>query len=143
MKEKNLSLSVLEIKTGSIIHSIKNILTGELKTPEQKFSPAIAEALECTLLDFIEFSSSSSNSWKGNNIMNKKNNYLEHPVFMAACADVVASLLEEKTSILFFDDYFDIIKTLYFYSLPKEPRIPDVKFAKWLLEEQDIISGNS
>jgi hypothetical protein len=75
--------------------------------------------------------------------MNKKNNYLEHPAFMAACANVVSSLLEEQTLTFSFDDYFDIIKTLYFYSLPKKPREPDIKFAKWLLEEDHILSDNS
>jgi hypothetical protein len=77
--------------------------------------------------------------------MNKKNKYLEDPIFMAACANVFASLLEEKTLTLSFEDCFDMIKTLYFYSLPSEPRTPDIKFAKWLLEEAEerVLFGKS
>jgi hypothetical protein len=53
--------------------------------------------------------------------------------------------LEEKplTRPLSFEDCFDIIRRLYFYSLPKEPRIPDIKFARWLLEEEHVLFGKS
>lgn len=139
MKSKNLSIAVLERKTGVAIHSIRNVLKEKVKNPRAEILSAIEEVLECSLLDLINSSSSSSNFWQGNNIMNKKNKYLEHPIFMAACANVVAILLEEKALTLSFEDYFAIIRRLYFYSLPKEPRIPDIKFAKWLLEEEYIL----
>jgi transcriptional regulator with XRE-family HTH domain len=145
MKEKKLSISVLERKAGLSIHTIRNILKGKIKNPRAEILPAIAAVLECSLLELIDSSSSSSSHLQGNNIMNKKNNCLEHPIFMAACANAVASLLEEKTLTLSFEDCFDMIRRLYFYSLPKEPRIPDVKFAKWLLEEAEehVFSGKS
>jgi transcriptional regulator with XRE-family HTH domain len=62
MKAKNLSISVLERKAGLTIHSIRNILKGTIKNPRAEVLPAIAGALECSLLDLINFSSSSSNS---------------------------------------------------------------------------------
>lgn len=127
MKSKNLSIPVLERKAGLTLHSLRNILKGTIKKPRAEVLSAIAETLECSLLDLIDISSSSSNPWQRNNTMNKKNNCLENPIFMAACADVVASLMEEKGLTLSFNDYFSIVKTLYSYSLPKDPRIPDVK----------------
>ncbi|MBP9692174.1 MAG: helix-turn-helix transcriptional regulator [Alphaproteobacteria bacterium] len=144
MKGKNLSISVLERKAGLSIHTIRNLLKGKIKNPRAEILPAIATVLECSLLELIDSSSSSSNSWQGN-IMNKKNKYLEDPIFMAACANTVASLLEEKDLILSFESCLDMIKTLYFYSLPKEPRTPDIKFAKWLLEEAEerVLSSKS
>jgi transcriptional regulator with XRE-family HTH domain len=138
MKEKNLSIGALERKAGLTTHSIRNILKGRIKNPRAETLLAIAESLEYSFLDLINASFSCSNSLQENTITNKKSNCVEHPTFMAACAKVVASLLEEKVLNLSLDDYFDMIKAVYFYSLFKELRTPDIKFAKWLLEEKGI-----
>jgi transcriptional regulator with XRE-family HTH domain len=147
MRDKNLSISVLERKAGLSIHSIRNILKGRIKNPRAEILPAIAEVLECSLLDFMPPSSFSTSFEQKNNKASKENILLENPPFMAACATAVASLLEEKplTRPLSFEDCFDIIRIIYFYSLPKEPRMPDIKFAKWLLEEAEehVLSGKS
>lgn len=145
MRDKNISISVLERKAGLSIHSIRNILKGRIKNPRAEILTAVADVLECSLLDFMPPSSFSTRFEQKNNKTNKENILLENPRFMAACANVVASLLEEKTLTLSFEDCFDMIKTLYFYSLPKKPRIPDIKFAKWLLEEAEerVLFGKS
>ena len=113
MKDKKLSISALEKNEGLPIHSIRNILKGNVQNPPAESLFAIEEGLEHPLLDFIGLS--SSNPDHKNNIMNKKNNYFDYSNFTVSCANDVASLLKERALTLSCKDYFGIIKTLYFY----------------------------
>ncbi|MBP9692774.1 MAG: helix-turn-helix transcriptional regulator [Alphaproteobacteria bacterium] len=141
INERNLSISKLERKAGLTIHSLRNLLKGNIKNPRVDILSATAKALECSVLDFIIPSSFSTRFEQKKYILNKKKNTLDHPDFMIACSNVVTSLLKEKALILSLDDYFDTITTLYFYSLTIDPRTPDIKFAEWLLQCDHIPSG--
>lgn len=145
MRDKNLSISVLERRAGLSIHSIRNILKGRVKNPRAEILTAVADVLECSPLDLITSSSLPPSFEQKNKETSKKYTPLDYPDFMCTCANVVASLLEEKALIFSLDDCFDMIKKLYFYSLPNEPRTPDIKFAKWLLEEVEdhVLLGKS
>jgi transcriptional regulator with XRE-family HTH domain len=94
LKEKNLSISVLERKAGLSIHTIRNILKGRIKNPRAEVLSSVAEVLECSLLDLITPSSFPTSFEQKNNKTSKENILLENPPFMAACVNVVASLLE-------------------------------------------------
>jgi transcriptional regulator with XRE-family HTH domain len=143
MKAKNLSISNLERKAGLSIHSLRNFLKGSVKNPRIEVLSATAEALECSILDFIIPFSFSTRFEQKKYIINKQICSLDHPEFMIACANAVATLLKEEALTLSLSDYFDIITALYFYSLPREPRTPDIKFAKWLLECDHILPNDS
>jgi transcriptional regulator with XRE-family HTH domain len=143
MKAKNLSISNLERKAGLSIHSLRNFLKGSVKNPRIEVLSATVEVLECSILDFIIPSSFSTRVEQKKYIINKQNCPLDHPDFMIECANAVASLLEEEGLTLSLSDYFDAITALYFYSLPKEPRMPDIKFAKWFLECDHILPNDS
>lgn len=141
MKVKNLSISKLEREAGLTIHSLRNVLKGRIKKPRFEFLVAIAKALECSPLDFIPSSCLLKAAKEKNSISTKKGSALDYPVLMMECTNVIVSLLEGKQCCISVNRYVEIVKTLYLYSLPSEPRTPDIKFAKWLLEEEYIFSG--
>ena len=140
MKVKNLSISKLEREAGLTIHSLRNVLKGRIKKPRFEFLVAIAKALECSPLDFIPSSYLSKTFERKNDTSTQRRAALDYPDLMIGCTSTIISLLEEK-QCLSINQYLEIVKTLYLYSLPSEPKIPDVKFAKWLLEEEYIFSG--
>ena len=142
MKAKNLSIAKLEKEAGLTIHSVRNILKGRIKNPRAEVLLSVAEALECSLLDFMNPSCLPKISEGKSYIITKKETALDYPDLMMACTNAIMSLSEE-IKCLCVDDYVEIVKTLYLYSLPSEPKIPDIKFAKWLLESDHILSGNS
>lgn len=139
MKSRNLSISALEKRAGLKIHAVRNVLKGRVKKPRFTFLLAIAEALDCSPLDFMTSSSLSEPSeWK-ESTLNKKRTPLNHPDLMIGCANAIASLLEEKELTFSVSHYLEVVKIVYCYSLTAEPKVPDIKFAKWLLENEYIL----
>ncbi len=125
MKAKNLSISKLEKEAGLTIHSIRNILKGRIKNPRAEVLLSIAEVLECSLLDFMRPSCLPKTAEEKDNTSTKRGTSLEYPDLMRACANVIISLSEEKKYPC-VDDYVEIVKTLYLYSLPLESNsLPD------------------
>ena len=56
MEAKNLSIAELERRAGLSIHSVRNILKGRIKKPSAQSLQAIAEALECSIVDLMNAS---------------------------------------------------------------------------------------
>ncbi len=142
MKAKNLSIAKLEKEAGLTIHSVRNILKGRIKKPRFEFLVAIAKALECSPLDFMPPSYLPQTFERKNDISTHRRATLDYPELMIGCTNTIISLLEEK-QCLNINQYLEIVKTLYLYSLPSEPKTPDIKFAKWLLESDYIFSSKS
>jgi transcriptional regulator with XRE-family HTH domain len=135
MEAKNLSIAELERRAGLSIHSVRNILKGRIKKPSAQSLQAIAEALECSIIDLMNNSYgisdgfSQSVEWK-----TRKSPSLDYPDLMMDCMKNVLSLLIEKSGVVSVDTYLEIVRKVYFYSSKEEPRKFDLRFAEWLIE---------
>ncbi len=137
MEAKNLSIAELERRAGLSIHSVRNILKGRIKKPSAQSLQAIAEALECSIIDLMNTSSSPSDSFYPERDRKlRKFTTLAYPDLLLDCAQKVMKLLIDKKHKFSLDEYFEIVKKVYFYSSREEPRKIDLRFAEWLIESQ-------
>jgi len=144
MEAKNLSIAELERRAGLSIHSVRNILKGRIKKPSAQSLQAIAEALECSIVDLINASSSMGEdlAYVSQHKV-KKSPPVDYPELMFECFSIVLKLIKESEPKASVDDYLDIVKKVYFYSSKEEPRKLDVRFAEWLIETQLGVSRSS
>lgn len=139
MEAKNFSIAELERRAGLSIHSVRNILKGRIKKPSAQSLHAIAEALECSILDLMSNSSAIDAGFSLNMDRKiKKRPLLDFPELMQECADSILERIKDRnlTSKITIDEYFEVTKKVYLYSSREEPRNVDVRFAEWLIETQ-------
>jgi transcriptional regulator with XRE-family HTH domain len=135
MEAKNFSIAELERRAGLSIHSVRNILKGRIKKPSAQSLQAIAEALECSIIDLMNNSPTLGDGFSHETERHmRKNAPLECPELMLDCTRMMLDLLGEKKAQISVDAYLEIVKKVYFYSSKEEPRTLDVRFAQWLLE---------
>ncbi len=137
MEAKNLSIAELERRAGLSIHSVRNILKGRIKKPSAQSLQAIAEALECSIIDLMSASSTRSDGYSPElHGRIRKRSRMDHPDLMLDCSKQILALIEEKEIKVSVDEYLDALKKVYFYSSREEPRKFDMRFAEWLIESQ-------
>ena len=136
MEAKNLSIAELERRAGLSIHSVRNILKGRIKKPSAQSLQAIAEALECSLMDLINASSTSGDDFASLAQSKKMSPPIDYPELMLECSKTVLMLVKDCDPKISVDEYLDIVKKVYFYSSKEEPRRADLRFAEWLIETQ-------
>src|SRR3990167_3963326 len=135
MEAKNLSIAELERRAGLSIHSVRNILKGRIKKPSAQSLQAIAEALECSIIDLMNNTPGTGDTFAQENERKyKKSPPLDCPELMLDCARQVLTIIENRENKVTVDEYLDIIKKVYFYSSKEEPRTLDLRFAEWLVE---------
>ncbi len=144
MEERNLSIAELERRAGLSIHSVRNILKGRIKKPSAQSLQAIAEALDCSIIDLMNNSPTAI----GQHSLDlerkfKKSPILECPDLMVECTSTVLKLIKKSETKVTVDEYLDIVKKVYFYSSKEEPRKLDIRFAEWLIESQLGIQKSS
>ncbi len=136
MRAQNLSIPALERKAGLSVHAVRNILKGRIKNPRARSLQAIADALECSILDLIKSSSRKirlAEPLKINTIITSP---LENLEFMSQCFETVMKIMKEKEFVISVDNYFECIALVYSYSLKEDPKILDLKFTKWVIDNQ-------
>jgi len=137
MEAKNFSIAELERRAGLSIHSVRNILKGRIKKPSAQSLQAISEALECSITDLIDASSSSGeHPFFERERKIKKSPSLDFPDLMLECCHKVIEIINEKNYKIPVDEYLEIVKKVYHYSSREEPRKFDTRFAEWLIESQ-------
>ncbi|MBI2707091.1 MAG: helix-turn-helix transcriptional regulator [Proteobacteria bacterium] len=136
MEAKNLSIAELERRAGLSIHSVRNILKGRIKKPSAQSLQAIAEALECSLMDLVNASSPSGEDASALSQHKKISPPVDYPELMLECSKAVLTLIGDCDPKATVDEYLDIVKKVYFYSSKEEPRKSDIRFAEWLIETQ-------
>lgn len=139
MEAKNFSIAELERRAGLSIHSVRNILKGRIKKPSAQSLQAIAEALECSIIDLMSTSSAVDAGFPQDvDRKIKRRPPLDYPELMLDCSANIMKRIKEKdlTSKVSIDEYFEVIKKVYLYSSREEPRKVDVRFAEWLIETQ-------
>lgn len=134
MAAKNLSIAELERRAGLTIHSVRNILKDRIKKPNIHSLQAIAEALDCSLLDLINPSAPPGIEFPQKKM--RVSPPLKHPDLMLECTKTVLNLMAENKLKLSVDDYVDIVRKVYIYSSKGEATQVDVRFAEWLIETQ-------
>jgi transcriptional regulator with XRE-family HTH domain len=137
MEAKNFSIAELERRAGLSIHSVRNILKGRIKKPSAQSLQAIAEALECSIIDLMNASSAIEAGFPQDvDRRIRKRPPLEYPDLMLDCTAKIMGKVTEKGLKISIDEYFEVIKKVYMYSSREEPRQIDIRFAEWLLESQ-------
>jgi transcriptional regulator with XRE-family HTH domain len=137
MEAKNFSIAELERRAGLSIHSVRNILKGRIKKPSAQSLHAIAEALECSIIDLMNPSSAIEAGFPQDIERRiKKRPLLDYPELMQTCLETVLKQVGDKQLKLTIDEYFEVVKKVYLYSSREEPRKVDSRFAEWLLESQ-------
>lgn len=137
MEAKNFSIAELERRAGLSIHSVRNILKGRIKKPSAQSLQAIAEALECSIIDLMSATSAIEAGFPQDiDRRIKKRPPLEYPDLMLACLEKILQKVTEKNIKITIDEYFEVVKKVYLYSSREEPREVDVRFAEWLIESQ-------
>jgi len=139
MEAKNFSIAELERRAGLSIHSVRNILKGRIKKPSAQSLQAIAEALECSIMDLMSASSAVEAGFSQDvDRKIRKRPPLEYPELMLACSQKITERILEKNLFpkVSIDEYFEVVKKVYLYSSREEPRQVDVRFAEWLIESQ-------
>lgn len=137
MEAKNLSIAELERRAGLSIHSVRNILKGRIKKPSAQSLQAIAEALECSIIDLINSSPSKEGGYSPESHGRiRKRSPLDYPELMINCSEKIMKLITEKNLKVSVDEYLEVLKKVYFYSSREEPRKFDMRFAEWLIESQ-------
>jgi transcriptional regulator with XRE-family HTH domain len=140
MALKNLSIAELERRAGLTIHSVRNILKDRIKKPNVHSLQAIAEALDCSLMDLVSPSTAPHNTATRDIQFPHRKTKISPPVkfpdLMLACTKTALDLMVEhdlKTSV---DDFMDIVRKVYTYSSKGNSQTVDVRFAEWLIETQ-------
>jgi len=136
MEAKNLSIAELERRAGLSIHSVRNILKGRIKKPSAQSLQAIAEALECSLMDLVNASTTTGDDLASLSQSKKISPPVDYPELMLECSKTVLTLIRDCDPKASVDEYLDIVKKVYFYSSKEEPRKSDIRFAEWLIETQ-------
>ncbi|HUX80238.1 MAG TPA: helix-turn-helix transcriptional regulator [Alphaproteobacteria bacterium] len=137
MEAKNLSIAELERRAGLSIHSVRNILKGRIKKPSAQSLQAIAEALECSILDLMNSAPTISGGFSPQlQGRMRKRSPLDYPDLMLNCSKKILDLITDKKLKVSVDEYLDVVKKVYFYSSREEPRKFDTRFAEWLIETQ-------
>lgn len=135
MEAKNLSIAELERRAGLSIHAVRNILKGRIKKPSAQSLQAIAEALECSIIDLMNASPSAGEDYSYPK-KPKISPPIDYPELMGECFGTILALIQDREPRVSIDEYLDIVKKVYFYSSKEEPRKVDLRFAEWLIETQ-------
>ena len=135
MEAKNLSIAELERLAGLSIHSVRNIVKGRIKRPSAQSLQAIAEALECSIVDLVEPTAGSTGDLGFSFQRRKKSGPpLTHHALMLECCHTALELVNEYEQAISLDEYLDIVKKIYTYSSKEEPIKLDLRFSQWLIE---------
>lgn len=137
MEAKNLSIAELERRAGLSIHSVRNIVKGRIKKPSAQSLQAIAEALECSIVDLLNAPSTLDQDFSHiSQRSSKKSPPLDYPGLMLECVQLVSRRTADCAPKVSVDEYLDMIKKIYLYSSREEPRALDLRFAEWLFDTQ-------
>lgn len=137
MEAKNYSIAELERRAGLSIHSVRNILKGRIKKPSAQSLQAIAEALECSIVDLLNNAPSLREGVIQPTFHGKrKSPKFHHANLMLQCVETTTKLLADRKCTVSLDEYLDVVKKVYIYSSKEEPVKVDERFSEWLIETQ-------
>ncbi len=135
MKAQNLTIMMLENKSGLKPHAVRNILKGKSKSPSAINLQGIADALGCAVKDLLEIpevlqEDRCIESLDG--ILKKKHDTKTE--LMPETARVINDLLQKSNKDITVEQFLIFIRELYLHSLQKNANKVDLKFAEWFKE---------
>ncbi len=142
MRARKLTITALEKKAGLKPQAVRNILHGHIKKPAADTLQAIAKALDCTIIDIMEMSPSTTEALihqddeKTAEQSTKEEILIVYPKIIAESSQLVSKYLEDHNYNAALNHYFEIIKQIYLYTTKKENKEIDPAFVEWLLENQ-------
>jgi len=136
MKNKNLSVPSLERKAGLKIHAVRNILTDKIKKPKIHTLKAISSVLECSVEHLVNPSFSKDENSTYDISSKRELLFLEDVQLMMNSCDAILGFLRENKITLSLDEYLEVLKRVYYYSLSAESKVLDFKFIAWSINQK-------
>ena len=127
LKKNNESIRNIEKLAGIGRGSLGNFLAGRTKSPTLKTLRAVSNALRADLSELLGIVSGKESD-KNDDIINLE---LFASVFNHSKEFFLGKNIPIKNK-----DFFDALKTIYYFSLSRSTRTLDKDFAKWYLETE-------
>jgi hypothetical protein len=132
MVAKSLNIQSLEKKAGLKISAVRNILNGTSKKPNVFTLYAIAEALDCSILDLLgsDVGATSGSAYESPNAARPWAGSL-----FSEIVNIVRKTHEERKCPLSSDKALAMIQEIYYYSLSKNEAKMDENFCQWVIDK--------
>ncbi len=133
LKERHLTVAEAERQSGIGPSSLRNFLSGRIKSPTLETITALSKTLKCNLADLLGSEENSINStfntsdWK--------------PDIFSNTTEYVKNTLENNKITLRNEEALAALKEIYKFSCTKEGNKVDKEFADWYLK--NITKTNS
>jgi transcriptional regulator with XRE-family HTH domain len=131
LQEKELTVGLLEKKTGLPKNVIRNIMSGGSNNPGIASLEAIARVLNCSIDELV--GRRYSNQFQSNTKLTKEYKWVEE-LFLSTSNHAMKYIKKHGYSITLEKMLF-FLKGAYTYSLEKGSHEVDKKFLEWLIEK--------
>ncbi len=137
MKVQNLSITVLEAKSGVKPHAVRNILTGKSKSPSAVNLQAIADVLGCSVKDLLETPVALQEETSPKSLDDLLQEKHANPLLMEECIKVIEEGLQKTQKNINTAQFLTSVREVYLHSLQKDPSQVNKEFAEWFINLMD------
>ena len=123
LKEARIKIAEAERLSGLGPSSLRNFLSGRIKSPTIETLSALCKTLKCDLADLLE----EETETEGNRLP-------WNPELFIQVSKYLKNKLEEKKLVIFNEEAFTAVKEAYILSCKKEEPQFDKEFSDWYLE---------
>ena len=131
MEDQKLSVRELERKSGLSVGAVQNIINGRSSNPGIEFVASVAKALNCSVDELLNDSSTSRP--KAENSQSKTVTW--NAELYKDCTNKVEDYLKSKNIKPDSDKILELIKDVYLYALECHANQSDSRFIKWLIDK--------
>lgn len=125
LTKENMSTRTFEKLAGAKIGTISHLLAGRIQNPTVKTLKLAADVMGCEVQDLFSDCREKKKVSKSSKIT--------HPEILSQTLSALIELSDfEKIDL---DNFMDILKEIYLYSISKRPPEVDVDFVKWYLKK--------
>jgi len=130
-EDKGLSINKLEKKAGLRPGGVYNILSGRSKNPSIFIVQSIANALNCSVTDFIEADETLNNKKQ----MVRESHISWDSELYFICVSYLIETLKNKKVVLAKEEFMKLADEIYFYSAKVGASDVDKRFVDWILDK--------
>ncbi|MBS0272535.1 MAG: helix-turn-helix transcriptional regulator [Proteobacteria bacterium] len=136
ISEAGISVHAFEKKAGLKQSAVQNILYGKSKKPSLHIMQAIAQALNCTVLELMEGEDENETVPETKEQQSSLETESSWNVDLyVEVLRTINTLAKKKRLLLSKDMMLDCAEEIYEYSLKNKKNKPDKHFADWLIEK--------
>lgn len=134
ISEAGISVHAFEKKAGLKQSAVQNILYGKSKKPSLHIMQAIAQALDCTVLELMKDENETIPASKEHQSSLATESTWNADLYVEVLR-TINILAKKKRLFLSKDKMLDCAEEIYEYSLKNKKNKPDKHFADWLIEK--------